>query len=238
MQGTHRHALQDNTQQRKPCAHGKPRALQESRTKSWERAERPPFLEPKPQLFPNPCGSQSAVLSTVPEAVGIGIKDSQEFDKRDELELCSHFGGLGKDDFHSVLATKNKQKNNRLCNIRVLDANELRGGMDWFRVSFEDSTEIVELRGYDIVAFCSAMVEYDDTWSFDVKMDSSGLMVRLQSTDIVQHLDSILKWPGQCLTAWRAPPRRQWQMDWDFVEGEDEAQVDEYGNVRLPDLVL
>jgi hypothetical protein len=113
-----------------------------------------------------------------------------------------------------------------LCSIQMLDVNQVMDDTPcWFRVFFDESYDFVELKGDEIVNFCSSLLEHDDTWIFDVTLMSSGILERLEARHVVQTLEFLLSSTTlpPVISKESSKPRLPWQLDWIF-DGEEEER--------------
>jgi hypothetical protein len=104
-----------------------------------------------------------------------------------------------------------------ICSIRVLDAHQvLDDSPCWFRVYFDGSGDFVELEGEEVLDFCSVLIEYDQSWIFDVTPLSCGVLTRVHGRHIVDTLHVFLSLTTLPEVETCVKPRMPWQTEWVF----------------------
>jgi hypothetical protein len=104
-----------------------------------------------------------------------------------------------------------------ICSIRVLDSHQvLDDSPCWFRVYFDGSADFVEMEGEEILDFCSVLMEYDQSWIFDVTPLSCGVLTRVHGQHIVDTLQVFLSLTTLPAVDKCVKPRMPWQAEWVF----------------------
>ena len=157
----------------------------------------------QPFIYVNDQNDDASIIS--------GLSLYSEFD---DLEVCDT-------DFSSPPPCCGYGKDRvSVCNIQMMDDHQ--GVLDetpcWFRVSFRGSDDFAELEGEEVLEFCSALMEYEGTWLFDLTLMSSGVSTNLESQHVVDTLEFLLSRTAIPPTSDSLKPRFSWQQDWPFHE--------------------
>jgi len=193
------------------------------RKKSESRKAR--LLKRSETLIPSVVfvGKETAEVETPSVISRISI--DSDFDEEGEEQDCNteslsfpppHTDGWGKENAY-------------VCCIQTLDEDKERDDKQFsFRVSFEGREGHVDLKGDEILGFCSALIEYDDSWTFKVTMMSSGVRTSLEPQYTVETLEFLLYAMVLPTAKSCSKTRMPWQRDWLFIddeEGESAAQM-------------
>ena len=104
------------------------------------------------------------------------------------------------------------------CSIQALD---MVGEGACFLLDFDDSNNCVELQAAEVLEFCASLLDYDSAWVFQLKIQSSGLVIQMKAGDVVGSLQFLLaSMVKMCQEQPSDNRRKTWQKGWDFDETE------------------